>query len=102
MEENKTGMEEAANVGGAAVAMAFDIASGNYIRAGITGVISFGKYVFILLLSFVLLISITVNLIPIIIGNILGFEDSSQYVLAASSYDRVKIKEFVEERELIC
>ena len=100
MEENKTGMEEAANLGGAAVAMAFDIASGNYVRAGVTGVISFGKYVFILLLSFVLLISITVNLIPIIIGNILGFKDSSQYVLAASSYDRVKIKDFVEERDL--
>jgi hypothetical protein len=35
MEEHKTGMEEAANLGGAAVAMAFDIASGNYVRARI-------------------------------------------------------------------
>lgn len=100
MEENKTGMEEAANLGGAAISVALNVASGNYVKAGITGIAAFGKYVFIILLAMLLVISIIVNMVPIIIGNILGFESSSQYVLASSSYDRVKIKEFVEERNL--
>ena len=92
MEEHKTGMEEAANLGGAAISIALNVASGNYVRAGITGIAAFGKYVFIILLAMLLVISIIVNMVPIIIGNILGFESSSQYVLASSSYDRVKIK----------
>ena len=93
MEQEKSGLNEAVGLGTAAVSIAFDVASGNYVRAGVTGIAAFGKYILIILAGILLFVMLIVNMVLIIIGDILGFSTSSEYVREAVAYDRQIIKE---------